>query len=96
MSGAASTRVDGAGVVNAEESVRIAQQRRWRDAPATRRGRDVGTFRSDDVAANRHSTFRYHVTVPLFLFGAQVKVALACGRQGVLAGTPADSLRAAC
>ena len=24
-----------------------------------------------------HSTFRYHVTVPLFLFGGQVKVALA-------------------
>jgi Subtilase family len=68
---------DGAGAVNAEESVRIAQQRRWRDAPATRRGWDVGTFRSADVGANNHSTFRYHVTVPHFLFGTQVKVALA-------------------
>ena len=68
---------DGAGAVNAEESVRIAQQGRWRDAPATRRGWDVGTFRSADVGANRHATFRYHVSVPLLLFSPTVKVALA-------------------
>ena len=40
----ASTRRDGAGAVDAEAGVRIAQQRRWRDAPATRRGWDVGTL----------------------------------------------------
>ena len=79
---------DGAGAVNAEESVRIAQQRRWRDAPATRRGWDVGTFRSADVGANRHSTFRYHVTVPFFLFGSQVKVALAWDSKVFSLGPP--------
>ena len=68
---------DGAGAVNAEESVRITQQRRWRDAPATRRGWDVGTFRSSNVGSNRHSTFRHHVSVPRFLFSPRVKIALA-------------------
>ena len=37
---------DGAGAVDAETGVWIAQQRRWRDAPATRRGWDVGTLSS--------------------------------------------------
>jgi Subtilase family len=68
---------DGAGAVNAEESVRIAQQERWRDAPATLRGWDVGTFRSSDVGANGHATFRYRVTTPWLLFNPRVKVALA-------------------
>lgn len=68
---------DGAGAVNAEESVRIAQQGRWRNAPATRRGWDVGTLRSADIGANRHTTFRYHVTTPFVLFSPRVKVALA-------------------
>lgn len=68
---------DGAGAVNAEESVRIAQQGRWRDAPATRRGWDVGTLRSADVGANRRATFRYQVTTPFLLFSPRVKVALA-------------------
>ncbi|MEO6629629.1 MAG: S8 family serine peptidase [Aquihabitans sp.] len=68
---------DGAGAVNAEESVCIAQQGRWRDAPATRRGWDVGTLRSADVGANRQSTFRYHVSTPRYLFSPRVKVALA-------------------
>lgn len=63
--------------MNAEESVRITQQRRWRDAPATRRGWDVGTFRSSNVGSNRHSTFRHHVSVPRFLFSPRVKIALA-------------------
>jgi hypothetical protein len=68
---------DGAGAVNAEESVRIAQQGRWRDAPATRRGWDVGTLRSADIGANRHATFRYQVTTPFLLHSPRVKVALA-------------------
>jgi Subtilase family len=68
---------DGAGAVNAEESVRIAQQARWRDAPATRRGWDVGTFRSSDVGPDRRATFRYQVTVPWLLLSPRVKVAIA-------------------
>lgn len=68
---------DGAGAVNAEGGVRIAQQRRWRNAPATRRGWDVGTLASADLGADRLSTFRYHIEVPGRLLAPTVKVALA-------------------
>jgi hypothetical protein len=68
---------DGAGAVDAESGVAIAQQRRWRDAPGTRRGWDVGTISSGVIGANRLATFRYHVTVPRLVFFPTVKVALA-------------------
>ncbi len=68
---------DGAGAVDAQAGVAIAQQRRWRDAPATRRGWDVGTLSSGVVGADRLATFRYHMVVPNRVFFPTVKVALA-------------------
>ena len=68
---------DGAGAVDAQAGVWIAQQRRFRDAPATRRGWDVGTLSSASFGADRLATFRYRVSVPNLLFFSTVKVALA-------------------
>ncbi len=68
---------DGAGAVDALAGVRIAQQRRFRDAPATLRGWDIGTLSSASFGADRLATFRYRVSVPLFIFSPTVKVALA-------------------
>ena len=68
---------DGTGAVDALESVRIAQNRRSRNAAGTRRGWDVGTLRSSDIGGNGETTFSYKVSVPFFFFGAKVKVALA-------------------
>lgn len=68
---------DGAGAVDAQAGVLIAQQRRWRDAPATRRGWDVGTLSSNAFGSDRLATFRYHVVVPNLVFFPRVKVALA-------------------
>jgi Subtilase family len=68
---------DGSGAVDAQAATAIAQQRRWRDAPPTRRGWDVGTLSSSVVGTDRLATFRYHVAVPVLLFSPKVKVALA-------------------
>src|SRR5512132_1985816 len=68
---------DGAGAVDAQAGVLIAQQRRFRDAPATRRGWDVGTISSSVIGQDRLATFRYRVTVPNLIFFPKVKVALA-------------------
>jgi hypothetical protein len=68
---------DGAGAVDAASGVAIAQSRRWRDAPATRRGWDVGTLSSAVVGADRLATFRYHVQVPSLMLLPTVKVAVA-------------------
>jgi hypothetical protein len=68
---------DGAGAADAQAGVLIAQQRRFRDAPATRRGWDVGTLSSGSFGADRLATFRYRVVVPNLLFFPHVKVALA-------------------
>jgi hypothetical protein len=68
---------DGAGAVDAMASVTIAQQRRFRNAPATRHGWHVGTLASADVGPDRLATFRYRVSVPQLLFSPKVKVALA-------------------
>ena len=68
---------DGAGAVDAHAGVLIAQQRRWRDAPGTRRGWDVGTLSSSAFGSDRLATFRYHITVPNLTFFPTVKVALA-------------------
>ena len=68
---------DGAGAVDAQAGVSIAQQRRFRNAPATRRGWDVGTLSSASFGADRLATFRYQIVVPNRLFFPTVKVALA-------------------
>jgi Subtilase family len=68
---------DGAGALDAYSGLLIGQQRRWRNAPATRRGWDVGTLSSAVVGSDRLATFRYHVTVPSSLLLPRVKVALA-------------------
>jgi Subtilase family len=68
---------DGAGAVDALAGVTVARQRRWRNAPATRHGWDVGTISSAVIGGDRLATFRYHVSVPLLLAAPKVKVALA-------------------
>jgi hypothetical protein len=68
---------DGAGAVDAQAGVLIAQQRRFRNAPATRRGWDVGTLASADFGSDRLATFRYRIAVPSSIFFPRVKVALA-------------------
>lgn len=69
---------DGAGAVNAAEGHSVALNRRWRNAPATRRGWDVGLLTSSDFGSNKLSTFEYQVYVPKTIFGPRnVKVALA-------------------
>jgi hypothetical protein len=56
----------------------VAQNPRWRDAEATRRGWHVGLLTSSDFGAGRMSTFEYKVSVPNLWYGPQnVKVALA-------------------
>ena len=68
---------DGAGAVDAQSGVQIAQQRRSRNATATRRGWDVGTLASGDFGSDRLATFRYKVAVPSQIFFPRVRVALA-------------------
>jgi hypothetical protein len=69
---------DGAGAVNARESRFIAQNRRWRGAPATLRGWDIGLLSTGDFGAGGLSTFDYRVALPRFFWGPRkVKVALA-------------------
>jgi hypothetical protein len=69
---------DGAGALDASEARNIALNRRWRNAPGTRRGWDVGLLASGDVGGDGLSTFEYRVTVPSWIFGPRnVKVALA-------------------
>lgn len=69
---------DGSGAANALESHRIVQQRRSRNASATRRGWDVGVFADADVDRNGDAEFVYRVAVPEWPLGPRhVKVALA-------------------
>ncbi len=68
---------DGSGAANANESRNIALNRRWRNAPATRRGWDVGLLSSNDFADDGLSEFEYQVSVPSHWWGPRhVKVAL--------------------
>ena len=69
--------VDGAGALDSDAAVQIAKNRRRPNSVASRRGWDIGTFRSSDVGADGFATYVYRVTVPKTLFGAHVKVALA-------------------
>jgi hypothetical protein len=69
---------DGTGAVDAQEARSVALNRRWRDAPGTRRGWDIGLLTSSDFDGDGFSKFEYQVTVPSFHFGPRaVKVALA-------------------
>lgn len=69
---------DGAGAVDAAESRQIALNRRWRGAPASRRGWDIGLLSSADFGADRLSAFEYRVAVPGSWLGPRnVRVALA-------------------
>lgn len=69
---------DGSGAVNALESHRIVQNRRSRNAAATRRGWDVGVLDDDDFDREGDSDFAYRVLVPDWFLGPRhVKVALA-------------------
>ena len=68
---------DGAGAVDALESVRIAQKRRTRDSAATMRGWDVANLRSADFGTSGEAKFKYYVKVPQDYFKPSVKVALA-------------------
>lgn len=69
---------DGSGAVNAAEGRNVALNRRWRNAPATRRGWDVGLLTSSDFGGGGLSTFDYKIAVPGTIFGPRnVKVALA-------------------
>jgi len=82
---------DGAGAVDAQAGVTIAQQRRFRDAPATRRGWDVGTVSSSVIGSDRLATFRYRVIVPFLLFAPVVKVALAWDSAVISSGDTATA-----
>lgn len=69
---------DGAGAVNANEGCKIAKNRRWRNAPATLRGWDIGLLSSSNFGSDKLSTFEYKVSVPSSFYGPRkVKVALA-------------------
>lgn len=69
---------DGAGAVNASEGCQIAKHKRWENAPATRRGWDVGLLSSSSIGSDKLSTFEYKVSIPNYILGPRkVKVALA-------------------
>ncbi|MFO7668191.1 MAG: S8 family serine peptidase [Bacteroidales bacterium] len=69
---------DGAGALNSVEGCNIAKYRRWANAPATRRGWDVGLLGSSNFGSDKLSTFEYKVIIPKYIFGPRkVKVALA-------------------
>jgi hypothetical protein len=84
---------DGAGAVDAQAGVAIARQRRWRDAPATLNGWDVGTLSSASFGGDRLATFRYRVTVPPLLLFPTVKVALAWDSAVTSSGDTATASR---
>ena len=70
--------LDGAGAVNAAEGCNIAKNRRWANAPATRRGWDVGLLSSSNFGSDKLSTFEYKISIPRYILGPRkVKVALA-------------------
>jgi hypothetical protein len=70
---------DGSGALNTLTAVRIAEQRKGRNNKAAPRGWDVGTLRTQDIAANDETSFSYRISVPRVPFFARitVKVALA-------------------
>lgn len=84
---------DGAGAIDARAGVAIAQQRRWRDAPATRRGWDIGTLSSAVVGADRLVTFRHRVSVPWSVLFPTVKIAIAWDSAVTSSGQTATASR---
>jgi subtilase family protein len=68
----------GAGAIDVCESLDITQNRRSRDAQATRRGWDVGTLRTADIASGgNETTFSYNIIAPALMYRPAVTVALA-------------------
>lgn len=67
----------GAGAIDALESLDITRSRLGRDAKATRCGWDVGTLRTSDIGDRRETTFSYHVIAPMLMYRPAVAVALA-------------------
>lgn len=89
---------DGAGALNAQLAVLIAQQRKQRNNAVSPRGWDVGSLSDGDFGTDKLSTFRYFIKVPDSLIigtpvSHTVKVALAwdsklvTDAQGVLSST---------
>jgi hypothetical protein len=67
---------DGAGALDAYAAVKIAQQRKVRNAPASLCGWDVGTLASADFGTDKLATFRYFVQIPGAGGAGVVKIAL--------------------
>jgi len=69
---------DGAGAVDAEAAVSIAQSRQQRNNAGSLRGWDIGTLRTGDLSGGL-STFTYRIKTPArpIFWGQHVKVALA-------------------
>jgi hypothetical protein len=67
----------GAGAIDARDSLDITQSRRGRDAKATRCGWDVGTLRTADFGGQQETTFSYNVIAPTLMYRPALTVALA-------------------
>ena len=70
-------RAQGAGAMDAFESLAITRSRRAPGSPATRCGWDVGTLRDTDVGTGGEVTFTYNVIAPTLMYRPLLKVALA-------------------
>jgi len=55
---------DGAGAVDADAGVKIAQERKIPNSPASVRGWDIGTLSTASFGEDKLATFRYSVSVP--------------------------------
>jgi hypothetical protein len=69
--------VDGSGALDSNAAVQITGSRRTPTSAPSRRGWDIGTFRSADVGGDGFATYTYRISVPATLFSPKVKVALA-------------------
>ena len=67
----------GAGAIDALESLNITLSRRAPDAIGAQRGWDVGTIRNADIGNRGETSYSYIVTVPTLMNPPSVKVALA-------------------
>ena len=72
---------DGAGAMNVLESVKIINQRKFRNNVASNRGWDIGSLTDVDFNASELTTFEYRIKVPTSIFSfitrRKVKVTLA-------------------
>ncbi|HJY24164.1 MAG TPA: S8 family serine peptidase, partial [Actinomycetes bacterium] len=70
-------RSQGAGAIDAFESLAITRSRRSPGSAATRCGWDVGTLRDTDVGTGGEANFSYAVISPTLMYRPLVKIALA-------------------